>query len=311
MNYYIKTCQGSVRETQPTRLLPIGKLNRNVLIVGSSGTGKSRLLQAIEEVQPPTVKILFKSDNEKAFSVNQNRIYFESDKINFIDSWKESQQADSLGYMLLQEINLLTSAKNTDQPLATLKRNLRNLLKASEKINKPVLEMIINKLEQLYPSNTNRPLKDVFFDSAKDIISKPLKLSMEGLTEQEYIFFSDYILRQSYSLLLNEIISIDEAHRLKPLLSGLLSTMAREIRTRGGLILTTQSLSDIPPEMLNNFGTIFLFPTFSPLDLQICENIMPEIKETILQLDDHEFIELRSFSREYQKGRAYKMELIL
>ena len=110
---------------------------------------------------------------------------------------------------------------------------------------------------------------------------------------------------------MNETISIDEAHRLKPILPGLLTRITREIRSRGGLILTTQSLSDIPAEMLTNFGSIFSFSTFSPTDLEICKNISPEITDTILELEDHEFIELRSFHKNHIQGRSFKMELIL
>ena len=295
MKVQMKNLHGTEQETAP--FPPISSLNNNILICGSSGTGKSTLLQLIERLKPPKLKIIFKQDSEKALSVEKNRPFHEEDRINFLDAWQEAQQADTQGYMLIQEQILMEDIRKQGQSLGELRKEIQERLKKAENIDKAILQTIQHKINNLYPY-------------APKNNSQGHKLSMEGLTELEYQFFSDYILRSQYEQIMGEIISIDEIHRLKPLMAGLLTRISREIRSRGGFLATTQSLSDLPPEMLNNFGSIYLFPTLDRRDLDFLDKLHGELRETILQNDDHEFMEIRSFPKLRTQGRAYKMEVI-
>ena len=276
---------------------PTNQGNQNILICGSSGSGKTTLLREIEENFTPTTKILFKADQEKSIKLTDHRPFFIEDRINFLDSWQESHQADSTGYMILQEQIILENIKEKNQTLNELSAALRKEESKSQELEKIILKTILSKIKTFYPT---QPEKIFNFQ----------KINMEGLTEEEYQFFSSYILRNKYEQLLNEHISIDEIHRLKPLMPKLLTRITREIRSRGGLLATTQSISDLPAEMVNNFGTIFLFETLDNRDLQFLELIEPKLKETVLELENHEFIEIRSFNKLKRKGQTYKMELI-
>lgn len=294
MKIQIKDLHGHELETIKEPTLNPG--NRNILICGSSGTGKTTLLRKIEETFQPTTKILFKSDKEESIKVKEHRPFFTEDRINFLDSWQEAHQVDIMGYMILQEQIILENAKESNQTLSELKNTLRKEETKRQDLEKIIVKTIESKLKTLYPA---APEKTFNFR----------KINMEGLTEEEYQFFSSYILRNKYEKLLDEHISIDEIHRLKPLMPKLLTRITREIRSRGGLLATTQSLSDLPPEMTNNFSTIFLFETLDNRDLQFLDLIEPKLKETALELENHEFIEIRSFNKLKRKGQTYKMEL--
>ena len=301
MTIYIKTQQGSVIEEQPQPTL--NTLNQNVLICGTSGTGKSTLQREIEKTLQPQIKLLFKDESEKSKSIRINRPYLEQkeqNRVNFIQTWADSQRADSKGYMLIQEIVFIEKLTAKYPKLSDLTTKIEEEIKQSENIDKPILTMIKNRLDHLYPNG----------EHTEENINEG-KVNLSGLTEDEQIFFSDYILQTNYDNLINKVISIDEIHRLTPLLTTTINRMTREIRSRGGLIATTQSLSDLPPALTNNFATIFLFQTIDKRDLEYLKLIDEHLPPEIMSLEDHEFLELRTFTRERQTGMGTIMEVKL
>lgn len=288
--------QGSEREI--TQKLPKNNLNKNILIIGTSGTGKSELLRKIEEEEKPRLKILFKEDNEKAYRINKHRPYIKEDRTNFLEAWRESLKTNSIGYMLIQEQIQIQEIKKEGQTYEQMINEIKIQRQKASKLDIPVFNMIEDRLKHLYINKTRK-------------IKNKGKISMQDMTEDEYLFFSDYILRLNYNNLLNEIISIDEIHRLKPLMEGLIAQITREIRSRGGIIATTQSLSDLPPELINNFASIYIFQDFDKRDLEYIQEIDEDLKEDVLKLENHEFLEIRSYKIQKKTGQRYKMELII
>ena len=294
MKTITKSLHGTEQETLSSP--PLNPLNRNILICGTSGSGKTVLLRELEKIQPPKLKLIFKADGEKSLSVAKNRPFIQQDRVNFLDAWKESNTADNQGYMILQEQNIMERLREQGDTLQELRRKVKAEAERAKDLDKVILNTIYHKLTHLYPLTPSDTLTGA-------------KLNMEGMTETEYQFFSDYILRQRYQEITEEFISIDEIHRLQPLMKGLLTRITREIRSRGGLLATTQSLSDLPPEMTNNFATIFLFQTIDSRDLKFLEQISDRLRETVLILEPHEFLEIRSFPQLEKSGQNYKMEL--
>lgn len=288
--------QGSEREI--IQKLPKNNLNKNILIIGTSGTGKSELLRKIEEEEKPRLKILFKEDNEKAYRINKHRPYIKEDRTNFLEAWRESLKPNSIGYMLIQEQIQIQEIKKEGQTYEQMINEIKKQKQGASKLDIPVFNMIEDRVKHLYINKTRK-------------IKNKGKISMQDMTEDEYLFFSDYILRLNYNTLLNEIISIDEIHRLKPLMEGLIAQITREIRSRGGIIATTQSLSDLPPELINNFATIYIFQDFDKRDLEYIKEIDEDLKEDVLKLENHEFLEIRSYKIQKRTGQRYKMELII
>ena len=292
----IKNRQGSNREILEN--VPLNNINKNILIIGTSGTGKSELMRKIEEELQPKLKILFKPDREKSYNINKHRPFIPEDRTNFLEAWRESIKPNNKGYMLIQEEITIQEMRKENQEHQELINEIRHKKEKSSKLDIGIYNMIEDRLKHLFMNRTKE-------------IRKHGKISMEGMTEDEYLFFSDYILRMNYNELLDEIISIDEIHRLTPLMDGLISQITREIRSRGGIIATSQSLSDLPPFLINNFGTIFIFQDIDKRDLEYFEEIDSDLKEDILKLENHEFIELRSYKISKRDGQRYKMELIL
>ena len=263
-------------------------------------------MRYIEKINQPKLKMIYKNDGEKSLSIDKNRPFLTNKRNNFLDSYNNSQSNKQIGYMLQQEAIFLEKITfkmlDIEQEKNTIKTILKEITeekKKSEKTDIPVLRMIENRINHLYPSSnytkTNRYNQ---------------KISFDGMAEDDYLFFSDYILRNQYDELLNEIISIDEIHRLKPLLTGIINRITREVRSRGGIMATTQSLSDLPPSLINNFGTIYLFTTLDQRDLEFLGKIEEKLPKVILNLEDHEFIEIRSYPKYRSKGYSYKMEII-
>lgn len=274
-------------------------INNNILICGSSGSGKTTLLKYIEKQEQPDLKIIFKEDKERSTRIKNHRPFIQRDRINFLDSWKESQEVDNTGYMILQEYLQLESIRKEGETIGEMNKRINELEKDTKNgIETTILRNIQSKIRTLYPSKT------------EEKIPIQTTLSMEELTEHEYHFFSSYIIRNKYDELLNQKISIDEVHRLKPIFP-LIGRISREIRSRGEILLTTQSLSDVPSDIINNMGSIYLFQTLDQRDIKFLGEISERLKESILQLDEHEFIELRSFRRMEKLGRPFKMELII
>lgn len=300
----LKTGQGS--ETTEIKEPLRNKLNNNVLICGTSGTGKSTLMRYIEEINQPKLKMIYKNDGEKSLSIDKNRPFLVNKRNNFLDSYNNSQSNKQIGYMLQQEAIFLEKITfkmlDIEQEKNTIKTILKEITeekKKSEKIDIPVLRMIENRINHLYP-----------FSNYSKTDRYNQKISFDQMAEDDYLFFSDYILRNQYDELLNEIISIDEIHRLKPLLTGIINRITREVRSRGGIMATTQSLSDLPPSLINNFGTIYLFTTLDQRDLEFLGKIEEKLPKVILNLEDHEFVEIRSYPKYRTKGYSYKMEII-
>lgn len=298
----LKTGQGS--ETKEIKEPLKNKINNNILICGTSGTGKSTLMQYLEEINQPKLKMIYKNEGEKSLSIDKNRPFVTNKRNNFLDSYNNSQSEKQIGYMLQQEaifLEKITFKMLEEEEKYTIKSILKEITeekKRSEKIDIPVLRMIENRIKHLYPST--KYTENNRYNQ---------KISFDGMAEDEYLFFSDYILRNQYDELLNQIISIDEIHRLKPLLTGIINRITREVRSRGGLMATTQSLSDLPPSLINNFGTIYLFTTLDSRDLEFLERIEEKLPNLILNLEDHEFVEIRSYPKYRTKGYTYKMEI--
>ena len=177
MKIQIKDLHGHELETTKEPTLNQG--NRNILICGSSGSGKTTLLRKIEETFQPTTKILFKPDKEESIKITEHRPFFVEDRTNFLDSWQETHQADVTGYMILQEQIILENTKKKNQTLNELKNALQKEETNSQELEKIILKTIQSKLKTLYPSV---PEKTFNFK----------KINMEGLTEEEYQFFSSF-----------------------------------------------------------------------------------------------------------------------
>jgi len=309
------------------------ELNRNILIVGSSGSGKSFLGRILRDQQKPEITFVYKEDDlySKMTRIVEKREWITPDisKTAFVDSFTEAQNLTEIG-ILGSSLPSVLNEIYREGNIRMMKMRLKSLSASKKGIDVAVYNYILSKLSMYYPEGHNYPQvrksvgsrgsSDNFLSSGS-VVSLTGEsmydiISYYGLTQEEQIFFSDFVLR---IIMLAETekrreilhgIMIDEIHRLKQLNSGIISEIVREIRHRGYIIGITQSLTDLPDSLVNNFGTIFQFHSIHFQDLEKLGTIDPELPRTVLRLKAHEFLEVQRFVRENRNGHRFIYEVV-
>jgi len=286
--------------------IPINQnFNRNVLIVGSSGSGKSFLGNLLYSQTQPYTTLIYKRDENYPIplQIARHRISPRINKNSFLDAFTESQNIQEIGIMGSSILSILEETFRYIEKL-----NFQGLKEELERekdlIKKGVINYVYSKLKLYYPTS-----KEIISDKR----TLPLKniLSMEDMTQEEQIFFTDYVLRTTIGEIEERGLLIDEMHRLKQLNEGIISQIVREIRHKGFLIGITQSLSDLPDGLISNFGTIFAFHSLNFTDLQKYKTIDNNLAQEILKLREHEFIEVQNWTQEklYQNNHIYRVDI--
>jgi len=309
------------------------ELNRNVLIVGSSGSGKSFLGRILRDQQKPEITFVYKEDDlyKKMTRIVEKREWItpDLDKTAFIDSFSEAQNLTEIG-ILGSSLPSVLNEIYREGNVRMMKMRLKTLSVSRKGIDVAVYNYILSKLSMYYPDGHIYPqVRKVGGSrgSSGGLIGSGSVISLSegsiydiisyyGLTQEEQIFFSDFILR---IIMLTETekrkeilhgIMIDEIHRLKQLNSGIISEIVREIRHRGYIIGITQSLTDLPDSLVNNFGTIFQFHSIHFQDLERLRVIDPELPRAVLRLRAHEFVEVQRFVGENRNGHRFIYEVV-
>ena len=305
------------------------ELNRNVLIAGSSGSGKSFLGRILREQQKPDITFIYKEDDlypQMTRIIEKRDLITPSiDKTAFIDAFTEAQNLSEIGIMGSSLSSILHEVYKEGN-IAKMKMTLKTL-KAKKGIDSMIYNYILAKLSMYYPEGHTYPQVRKSADRQAASISPNSIMNLKeekifniisyyGLTQEEQIFFSDFILRiimLTQTEKRREIlqgIMIDEIHRLRQLNAGIISEIVREIRHRGYIIGITQSLTDLPDSLVNNFGTIFQFHSIHFQDLAKLRTIDPELPQTVLRLKAHEFVEIQKFVRENRNGHRFIYEAV-
>jgi energy-coupling factor transporter ATP-binding protein EcfA2 len=285
--------------------IPINQnFNRNVLIVGSSGSGKSFLGNILYKQMQPYTTLIYKRDENYPIPLNisEHRISPRINKNSFLDAFTESQNIREIGIMGSSIPSILEETFRHIEKL-NFKGLKEELEGEKDLIKRGVISYVYSKLKLYYPTS-----KELIHDKR----TLPLKniLSMEDMTQEEQIFFTDYVLRTTIGEIEERGLLIDEMHRLKQLNEGIISQIVREIRHKGFVIGITQSLSDLPDSLISNFGTIFAFHSLNFTDLQKYKTIDNNLAQEILKLREHEFIEVQNWTEEkvYQNNHIYRVD---
>lgn len=279
--------------------------NKNVLIVGASGSGKSYLSAILKEERKPKITIIFKEDktyeNNKILRISDLRIPPEVDKGSFITSFQEALNINQMGIMASSLPSVLSQFYGTEREM---KRSLKMSIRKEKGLEGEIERFVLSQMELYYPETQTKKLGKI------DKRTRGTILSLDSMSQQEQIFFSDYILRILQRTISGDGVLIDEIHRLKNLNATIISEIVREIRHRGYIIAVTQSLSDLPDDLINNFGTIFHFNSIHFTDLEKLKIIDEELPSTIINLRPHQFIEVRRFKSEWNKKFKYIYEVV-
>ena len=277
--------------------------NHNVLVVGGSGSGKSFLSRYFTTQTDfiPKMSIVYRHSDlgkqKKGYSLKDLRPgLMEKTKNNFIDSFVLSSQISNTGIMASYIPFILSHLSGSSIP-DLLKS--ASVFKAENSILDGSVLFVKSMLDHFYPVRYDKKSKkmklieilpiDRFSFSDRDYW-----FLFDNLDYSESLFFSEYLLRVAFEQKLGNLY-IDEFHRLAKFPNSIVGRLLREYRTIGSLWCVSQSLSDIDPGLLNNFGTILVFNSISPLDLEILRKIDDRLPLRVSSLLPYEFINLRDY----------------
>jgi hypothetical protein len=127
-------------------------------------------------------------------------------------------------------------------------------------------------------------------------------LDFEGLTETQFVFYGEYILRQLFQEILtkrrlNTMFFIDEASLFLKTKDGfrkdtIIPHMSRLIRSTGSMLLATQELDDLGDVVQGNTATIFSSKQLGERSLNRIKAINLLLHWIITRLMSHEFVDI-------------------
>lgn len=164
---------------------------------------------------------------------------------------------------------------------------LNNAKKRGGEFDKTVLESIEGDIQFLKDAGTEGTLDIDWSDLKKNYV---LDFGTFGENRIAKVFFMEYYLRIVFNHRLQNILAIDEVHRLlNKGETSILSEVLREGRTSVKLHLATQNFSDVPPSNMH-FGSIFAHETQNGDDFKACGDEF--VKDYWKMLRGHQFIDL-------------------
>lgn len=312
-------------------------LNDNILIVGSSGSGKSFFAHEIlshYSYERDFLKFVFKLDPlypGTFIFLNEQLSPFlsgvEDSTSSFIDAFMSSFMIENRGLLSAELFPILSASldistreslifeneqlKNNkkkqlfvpDSDISSVLYGLTQGYSGADSLLKPVYRILLNHFNSLYRNSS--PIQDTFNFGSSSVFD------FHGLPEPVKNFWAEYLLRLMYSFSYSSQekkfhIYIDELHRLSVLRDSIISVIVRQIRSFGSVIAVSQSLSDLGSDLINNFGRVFIGNDISDKDLSILDRLSPSgaLSKAVSSLPNHVFLDLRS-----ALGRFRKQEL--
>ena len=275
------------------------KSNQNILICGTSGQGKSRLMRYL---------LYLSSENKVIFSYKENDDYLKmgynvldvktempdpfKDKEAFVNAFLITYPIQNMGIISQYIPIFLRDMAKISLDWNDFLSNLNIKLKSSkDQIQRSAYLFIIEHSKSLIGSNYK---KDIMIGE-EDIV-----LDFSRVNESSKTFYSELILRILWKELTQNrkkiIICIDEAHRLLynfERYQSIYIEMSREIRAFGKLWTSTQNFSDIPSYVRNQFATQFVFNSAIKDDLNEFMSIDQKLRWAVANMPRHCFTDAR------------------
>ncbi len=277
------------------------KPNQNLLICGTTGQGKSKLMRLALEIMPNPKTIFSYKENDEYLQIEGNFIAAErslpnpfNDPEAFTDAFAVAFNLQSEGIQASTAMSLVSSLAKESRTWADFISNAKkHAAKARDANVRSATNYLLEKIKALtYDS------KQIELDLGKTNV-----LDMSLLNDDAKTFYSELFLRQIYAGLKRRrgadkvIVCVDEAHRLtrnvQSKRQSIINEMSREIRAFGMLWTATQNLSDIPDPLRNQFATQFLFSTTSEGDMRALGQIDRDLARCVSELRNHEFVDAK------------------
>ena len=305
---YAARAQGSYEESRyrlaRARLSPLGlkgyihgKSNRNVLITGSSGQGKSKLTRyLLSEMPYQKLVFSFKAGEEylkMGYAIRDISKSLPNPFSNaeaFISAFVVAFPIGSIGIQASLIPTTLEKLVKKSQSWQDFSKNAERELKTTKEANvRSALSYIKAQAPRL-----------AYSSSGFAIGSETAVLDFSALNDDAKSFYAELALRQVYSGMEQRkrkdvLICIDEAHRLTTGNFGryhsIIVEMSREIRDKGMLWVTTQNYTDMPDSIRNQFASQFMFKSTGQNDMIALKAIEPLLGWTVSSLPNHYFVD--------------------
>lgn len=274
-----------------------GKSNRNVLITGSSGQGKSKLTRHLLEEMPYQKLIFsFKAGEEylkMGYAIRDISKGLPDPFSNpeaFINAFVVAFPMGSIGI----QASLIPT---TLEKLAKKSSSWQDFSKNAEKELKTTREANVRSALSYIKAQAPRL---AYSSSGFTLGSDTAVLDFSALNDDAKSFYAELVLRQVYSDMERRrrkdvLICIDEAHRLTTGNFGryhsIIVEMSREIRDKGMLWVTTQNYTDIPDSIRNQFASQFMFKSTGQNDMVALKAIEPLLAWAVSSLPNHYFVD--------------------
>ncbi|MEM3860669.1 MAG: hypothetical protein QW478_14950 [Candidatus Micrarchaeaceae archaeon] len=281
-----------------------GKANYNMAVVGTAGSGKTELTYFLirhlvrikdgEEVKLKKIIFQYKNSDrykELGFATIMLKncapnVFQDAD--SFAQAWICAFPLENIG-ITAGKIPVLV------KEIAEKSSNFREFqMEIEDRIRRTKDNITISALQDIKDK-----LNLIYTDSIADFdIPDEVVLDFEGLNSNAFVFYAEYILRQLHREILNgkraeTILMIDEASLFNRAGNTIIPEIAKLIRSRGALMVATQSLADIKGDILNNCDTQFVSVQGGEDNLREVRAITELHHFSVTQLERYEFIDLR------------------
>ena len=278
------------------------KRNTNIALIGGAGSGKTTLAYFLIQEFTDKKKIIIQYKNSDRYSELNIPTLRISEAIPnvFVDiktfvevflvafhiaegrAGIQAGQIPSLVESIAKESHSWTEFR--DKALEKLNTEKDGNTKAS-------LQSILNNVNSVY---------------SEKMITYPIPdeavLDFEAMTETQFVFYGEYVLRQLFQEILtkkrlNTMFFIDEASLFLKTKDGsrkdtIIPHMSRLIRSTGAMLLATQELDDLGDVVQGNTATIFISKQLGERSLNRIKAINLLLHWIITRLMSHEFVDI-------------------
>lgn len=275
------------------------KVNQNVLICGTSGQGKSRLMRYLLYLSTEQKFIFSYKENDDYLKMGYNIFRIENempdpfiDTEAFVNSFLITYPIQNMGIISQYIPIFLREISKISHDWKDFLDNLNIKLKSSkDQIQRSAYLFIIEHSKALIGTNYR---KDI------NLGEESIVLDFSQVNESSKTFYSELVLRMLWKRLTKNqkkiLICIDEAHRLLynfERYQSIYIEMSREIRAFGKLWTSTQNYSDVPSYVRNQFATQFIFNTSIRDDLDQLSIVDPKLRWAVANMPKHCFTDAR------------------
>jgi Cdc6-like AAA superfamily ATPase len=281
----------------------IGKENLNVLVAGTSGVGKTTLLDYIAwRLGKPALIFNFKPDDlhlhlglEVLDASKAAPRLSDLQPVDVITAYLLAYPVYMVGVMASEIPTVLHTALTRAKTWSELPAVLEELRRTSKRsLEKQIADLcrqrfISELLKGIKTASWTWDFKTHTVVDFSTIVHTPAR-----------IFWCEIYLRYLWRAARdkrNFVIVIDEAHTIakkQQNFAGIIDELARQARSLGAVVVAgTQDLSDIHSDILNQFATIFVGKTVHPDDLKIIKGVHPNLIYLLSALGRWEFFDLR------------------